>query len=72
MQKGMIMKNGRMSHVIPMPKAVKTVTQKMMIHVVQAQHVGVSPRILWFEMHCWYAQRKTMHGKQLMTTARMT
>eukprot|EP01044_Picomonas_judraskeda_P020243 COSAG03_NODE_4454_length_1548_cov_1.714286_1_plen_73_part_00 len=72
MQKGMIIKNGRMNHVIPMPKAVKIVRAKMMIHVVQAQHVGVSPRILWFEMHCWYAQRKTMHGKQLMTTARMT
>ena len=72
MQKGMIMKNGSMSHVIPMPKAVKTVKQKMMIHVVQAQQLGVSPRILWDEMHCWYAHAKTMHGKKVMTAARIT
>jgi hypothetical protein len=72
MQNGMIMKNGRMSHVIPTPNIVKTVKQKMMIHVVQAQHVGVSPRILCCEMHCWYAQRKTMHGKKVMRMARMT
>ena len=71
MQKGMIIKNGRMNHVIPMPKAVKIVRAKMIRHVAQAQHVGFSPRSLCVEMHCWYAQPKTMHGKHVTTMLRI-